>query len=106
MEDGELRELLAVLTPVPLRPNEVDRLVARAAGSPLVLDTLVRAGPRAWGLDELPDSLESVIAAEIDVLSPFPRLLLGYAAVLGRSFNPLVWRRLLAEDGIELDDER
>ena len=80
MEDGELRELLAVLTPVPLRPNEVDRLVARAAGSPLVLDTLVRVGRERGGLDELPDSLESLIAAEIDVLSPFPRLLLGYAA--------------------------
>ena len=49
MEDGELRELLTVLTPIPLRPNEVDRLVARAAGSPLVLDTLVRVGRDAGG---------------------------------------------------------
>ena len=38
------------------------------------------------------------------MLSPFPRLLLGYASVLGRSFNPLVWRQLLVDDGIEIDD--
>ena len=55
-------------------------------------------------MDDLPDSLEALVAAEIDVLSPFPRLLLGYASVLGRSFNPLVWERLLVDDGIEIDE--
>ena len=93
MEDGELRELLVALSPVPLRPDEVQRLVSRAAGSPLVLDALVRLGRERGAVDDLPDSLEALIAAEIDVLSPFPRLLLGYASVLGRSFNPLVWRQ-------------
>ena len=28
----------------------------------------------------------------------------GYASVLGRSFNPLVWRRSCRDDGIEMDD--
>ncbi len=104
MGDGELQELLLGLSAVPLRPNEVQGIVARAAGSPLVLHALVRLGRERGAVDDLPDSLESLIAAEIDVLSPLPRLLLGYASVLGRSFNPLVWRQLLLEDGIEIDD--
>ncbi len=104
MEDGEIRDLLAALNSTPLRPDEVQRLVGRAAGNPLVLDALVRLGRERGAIDDLPDSLEALIAAEIDVLSPFPRLLLGYASVLGRSFNPLVWRQILSDDGIEIDD--
>ena len=104
MDDGEVRELLVSLSPVPLRPDEVQSLVNRAAGSPLVLDALVRLGRERGAVDDLPSTLESLIAAEIDVLSPFPRLLLSYASVLGRSFNPLVWRQLLDDDGIEIDE--
>jgi class 3 adenylate cyclase/tetratricopeptide (TPR) repeat protein len=104
MDDGALRELLVAISPIPLRPDEVQRIVSRAAGSPLVLDALVRLGRERGALDDLPDSLEALIAAEIDVLSPFPRLLLGYASVLGRSFNPKVWRQLLVDDGIEIDE--
>ncbi len=69
-----------------------------------MLDALVRLGRERGAVDDLPGSLEALIAAEIDVLSPFPRLLLGYASVLGRSFNPMVWRQLLADDGIEIDE--
>ena len=88
MDDGELRELLVALSPVPLRPDEVQSLVSRAAGSPLVLDALVRLGRERGAVDDLPGSLEALIAAEIDVLSPFPRLLLGYASVLGPQLQP------------------
>ena len=72
MDDGELRELLVAADPVPLRPDEVQSLVSRAAGSPLVLDALVRLGRERGAVDDLPDSLEALIAAEIDVLEPLP----------------------------------
>jgi len=104
MPEDDLRALLDVVSPVPLRPDEVHRIVARAAGSPLVLDALVRLGRERGAVEDLPDSLEALVAAEIDVLSPFPRLVLGYASVLGRTFNPLVWRQLLLDDGIEIAD--
>jgi class 3 adenylate cyclase/tetratricopeptide (TPR) repeat protein len=104
MDETEVRELLGWASAVPLRPDEIRGIVARSAGSPLVVQALLRLGRELGDVDDLPDSLEALIAAEIDVLSPFPRLLLGYAAVLGRSFNPLVWERLLSEDGIELDE--
>ena len=69
-----------------------------------MLDALVRLGRERARSMTSQHSLESLIAAEIDVLSPFPRLLLSYASVLGRSFNPLVWRQLLDDDGIEIDE--
>ena len=84
---------------MPLRPSEVDDLVSRSAGSPLVLHALLRVG-RERGLADLPDSLEALVAAEVDVLTGLPRLLLAYASVLGRSFNPRIWQDLLSEDGL------
>ena len=44
LQEAPLRELLTSLTTVPLRPHEVERMLARAAGSPLVLAALVRLG--------------------------------------------------------------
>jgi class 3 adenylate cyclase/tetratricopeptide (TPR) repeat protein len=103
LDDAALRELVVASTNIPLRPDELDHLVDRAAGSPLVLGALLWLGQDS-GVDDLPDSLEELVAAEIDVLAPLPRQLLRHAAVLGQSFSPDVWRELLRADGIELDD--
>ena len=59
MDDGEVRELLVSLSPVPLRPDEVQSLVNRAAGSPLVLDALVRLGRERGAVDDLPEHRSS-----------------------------------------------
>jgi class 3 adenylate cyclase/tetratricopeptide (TPR) repeat protein len=104
MDDRYLRELLTQLTSEPLRPDEVQGLVSRAAGSPLVLDALVQLGRERAGADDLPESLEEAIAAEIDVLAPLPRALLRYLSVLGRSFHPRVGQELVADLGLALDD--
>jgi class 3 adenylate cyclase/tetratricopeptide (TPR) repeat protein len=104
LDDATLRAVVVAASAAPLRPHEVDALVRRAAGSPLVLGALLRLGAERGDVDDLPDSLEEVVAAEIDVLAPAPRLLLRYASVLGRSFNPGLWRTLLREDGIDVDD--
>ena len=53
-----------------------------------MLDALVQLGRERGDLDDLPESLEELIAAEIDVLAPLPRAVLRYASVLGRSFHP------------------
>jgi class 3 adenylate cyclase/tetratricopeptide (TPR) repeat protein len=104
MDDHSVRELLMQLTVVLLRPDEVQGLVSRAAGSPLVLDALVQLGRERGDLDDLPESLEELIAAEIDVLAPRPRAILRYASVLGRSFHPLVGQELVADLGLSLDN--
>ena len=49
---------------------------------------------RATGtLESLPDSIESLIAGEIDRLAPTDRTILRYAAVLGATFDPDLLRR-------------
>jgi class 3 adenylate cyclase/tetratricopeptide (TPR) repeat protein len=103
LSDEAQRELITEVAAMPLRPSEVDDLVARSAGSPIVLHALLRVG-RERGLSDLPDSLEALVAAEVDVITGLPRVLLGYASVLGRSFNPRIWEDLLSQDGLEVDD--
>jgi predicted ATPase/GGDEF domain-containing protein len=93
----------------PLPPHERESLVQRAGGNPLYLEELLRVQGRG---EELPRSLEAVVAADIDSLAPTDRRLLRYAAVLGMSVDvdvlseiagaelgvsvPVVMRRLAA----------
>ena len=91
---AQLRELLAAEPRVPLRPDEVraPRRAGRRAARwcSTRSSASVASGARSM---TCPDSLEALVAAEIDVLSAASRgCSCGYASVLGRSFNPLVWR--------------
>lgn len=105
LEDRELREIVvSTMTSVPLRPHEIEVLVRRASGSPLFLDELMRFARERGNVDDVPDSLDAVIATEIDSLAPLPRALLRNAAVLGLSFRPSVLREILADDGFEPSD--
>ena len=52
--------------------------------------------------ESLPDSVESVIAGEIDRLSPTDRTVLRYASVLGTSFDPALLATAVHDD-VELD---
>jgi DNA-binding SARP family transcriptional activator len=59
------------------------RMVERAEGNPLFLEQLVAIGPA----DELPPTIEAVLAARLDGLAAQERALLEVAAVEGRSFH-------------------
>ena len=72
-----------VATEHPLPPAVVQALVDRAGGRPLLLRELVRAVAAGAALDELPASVEEVVAAEVDRLPPPERSMLRRAAVLG-----------------------
>jgi class 3 adenylate cyclase/tetratricopeptide (TPR) repeat protein len=76
-----MAELVATERPLP--PSVVDTLVDRAGGHPLLLRELVRAVAAGAALDELPASVEDVVAADVDRLSAPERSLLRRAAVLG-----------------------
>jgi tetratricopeptide (TPR) repeat protein len=73
---------------LPLLPHEIETLTARAGGNPFFLTQLLSAARAAGGVNELPDSLEAVMMAEIDRLPPSDRRLLRCAAVVGASFDP------------------
>lgn len=91
---------------LPLPPHEVAALAERAGGNPLFLTELLAAA-RSGDLAELPESVEALMLAEIDRLSPADRRVLRSAAVVGATFteelvvasldeppDPGAWRRL------------
>ena len=62
-------------------------LADKADGNPLFLESLVGAAGSDGRLDHVPESIEQVVAAQIDRLSPSRRSVLRHAAVLGSNFS-------------------
>jgi class 3 adenylate cyclase/tetratricopeptide (TPR) repeat protein len=87
----------------PLPPHVVATLSERAAGNPLFLAELVSAA-RSVGVDALPDSIEALLAVQIDRLPPRDRTVLRYASVLGSSFQQDLLRASLEGQDGALDD--
>jgi class 3 adenylate cyclase/tetratricopeptide (TPR) repeat protein len=80
--------LQATTEEMPLLPHELEALAERSGGNPLFLAELLAAARQAGGIESLPDSVESLLMAQIDRLSPADRRLLRSAAVLGAVFSP------------------
>ena len=72
---------------LPLSRHDVAVLAERSGGNPLFLKELVTAARSVGGLEGLPDSVEALVTAQIDLLRPRDRTLLRYAAVLGQRFE-------------------
>lgn len=77
----------------PLPPHVVSAVVERGDGNPLFLRQLARTAHIGTGSAELPDSVETVVTAQIDRLPPTARDVLRAAAVIGMH----VHRSLLGE---------
>ena len=104
LSDDTVRELTIEATEAaPLRPHEIDMVVARAAGSPLFVRELIAAAQELGSLDAVPESLQGTLAAQVDALDPLSKRVLSYASVLGRSFRRTVVDELLRQEGLELD---
>jgi class 3 adenylate cyclase/tetratricopeptide (TPR) repeat protein len=88
--------LQAATATAPLSQHRLAALGERAGGNPLFLLELA-AG--ANDLDELPDSVEGVISARIDVLEPEQRRVLRSAAVLGMTVDLSLLRTIMSIDG-------
>jgi class 3 adenylate cyclase/tetratricopeptide (TPR) repeat protein len=91
----------------PLAPHQLTAVAERGAGNPLFLRELAAVAGRGGDGKLLPESIEDVIGAQIDLLSVADRSTLRAAAVTGMSFeedllaevlgHPLdigVWERL------------
>jgi class 3 adenylate cyclase/tetratricopeptide (TPR) repeat protein len=92
--------LTASTEEMPLLPHELEALATRSGGNPLFLAELVAAARDAGGIESLPDSVESLLMAQIDRLAPADRRLLRRAAVIGAVFST----DLLAETMDEVAD--
>ena len=101
---GALIEIIDSVTEEdPLPRHQVEEIARRSGGNALFLFELIE-GVRATGsIDLLPDSIESMIAGEIDRLTPSDRTILRYAAVLGASFDPDMLGHAVGDD-VDLDD--
>lgn len=103
MADGEIRTFVQQLTEAaPLRPQVINRIVARAAGVPLFANELVLAVRDIGSLDALPESLEAALAAQFDALEPTARQLLRYASVLGRSFSAEILAEVCERESLDM----
>lgn len=81
-----------------LRPDQRDVIVRQAGGNPLFLTGLLTSQDSSVLETALPDSLEALVATQIDRLEDDDRRLLRYAAVLGPIFEIDRLSELVAHD--------
>jgi class 3 adenylate cyclase len=120
LSDADAGDLIRLLLTVEDLPSAVRlRILDRAGGNPFFLEEIVRHliderliardGDR-WhavsGIDDIaiPDTVQGVLAARIDLLDPADKRTLQRAAVVGRVFWPGPVRRLLNGDRSSLED--
>jgi class 3 adenylate cyclase len=91
LSEAESAELIGTLLGAPLDENAMaDAICRRAAGNPFFLEELVRSWFEAREAGEsprLPTTVQAVMAARIDRLSPREKLLLHCAAIAGPRFS-------------------
>ena len=95
--------LLSATGRQPLAPHELRTISERGGGNPLFLLQLIETGRQSGFGTALPDTVEEVLAAQIDRLSPPDRRLLRVASVLGLQVAVPVLEEMTAE---ELRSER
>jgi tetratricopeptide (TPR) repeat protein len=78
--------------------DELDAIATRGGGNPLFLQELAAAEESPDEPDELPENVESLVAARIDRLAPPDRTLLRWASVLGASFAGSLIAEVLSDD--------
>jgi class 3 adenylate cyclase/tetratricopeptide (TPR) repeat protein len=81
-----------------LTDDELAALMERGAGNPLFLQRLASVGDAAAEADELPETVEALVATRIDQLAPGDRALLRWASVLGVTFSGSLVAEVLEGD--------
>ena len=78
--------------------DELAALMARAGGNPLFLLELAAAEAGGDETEEMPETVEALLATRIDRLGPGDRALLRWASVLGVSFSGVAIAAVLEGD--------
>ncbi|MBD0338411.1 MAG: AAA family ATPase, partial [Thermoleophilia bacterium] len=87
LSDEETARLIAKLSERPVLPAETrSELLARAGGNPLYAEQYARALAEHGDAAAVPETLQGIVAARLDLLEPDAKHLLQAAAVLGRTF--------------------
>jgi len=89
LTDAETARIVAATLDRALLPAETQAAVLeRAAGNPLYAEQFARMIVEGARLDELPETVQGIVAARLDLLAPDEKALLQRAAVVGRAFWP------------------
>jgi class 3 adenylate cyclase/tetratricopeptide (TPR) repeat protein len=86
LSDGETACLLAELLGSVLPAETQVELLARAGGNPLYAEEFARMLRDRGHVGELPETVQGLIAARLDLLEPAGKALLQDAAVVGKRF--------------------
>jgi class 3 adenylate cyclase/tetratricopeptide (TPR) repeat protein len=86
LSDDDIARLLAELLGTVLPADTQAELLARAGGNPLYAEEFARMQRDRGELDRLPETVQGLIAARLDLLEPDQKALLQDAAVIGRRF--------------------
>ncbi len=85
--EDETAELVHALLESPVLPAAVQSdLIARAGGNPLYAEEFARLTAEGRAPDELPETVQGLIAARLDALSDEEKSLLQAASVVGKTF--------------------
>jgi len=88
-----------------LTDDEVASLMERGAGNPLFLQELASPERQLEATaEQMPDSVEALVATRIDGLAPGDRALLRWASVLGGSFSGALIADVLEDDPTAASD--
>jgi DNA-binding SARP family transcriptional activator len=99
LDETESRHLVDwLLTDITLSDEARVRALRLAEGNPLFLEQLlVYASEEHWPEDDLPPTIEALLAARLDRLGPAERALAERAALIGRDFDLNALRDLAPE---------
>jgi DNA-binding SARP family transcriptional activator/class 3 adenylate cyclase len=88
LSDEETGQILSTLEGHVLAPQARERFLTRAGGNPLYAEQFARLLAEGGSLDELPESVQGIIAARLDGLLLAEKALLQDASVVGEVFWP------------------
>ncbi|MFL5946527.1 MAG: ATP-binding protein, partial [Gaiellaceae bacterium] len=87
LSDAYTAELIAALSESPLlEATAQSELLARAGGNPLYAEQYVRMLTERGTTEDLPETVQGIIAARLDSLQPEEKALLQQASVVGKVF--------------------
>jgi len=87
-----------------LTDDELSALMERGAGNPLFLQELASPERSDQADEQMPDTVEALVATRIDRLAPGDRALLRWASVLGASFSGALIADVLEGDPTAASD--
>lgn len=87
-----------------LTDEDLAALMQRGAGNPLFLQELASPDQARAAPEQMPDSVEALVATRIDGLAPGDRALLRWASVLGVSFSGALIADVLEGDATAASD--